>query len=135
MSRRKVDDSQSSRRSSRSSSSNSLPIDTRFGATSAALSGKGNNDYAKKQGDRLRAKLLVNNQQDPTLDTRNPLEKALNLPENQNFIFDIFEVLGRPQQGVYGAIDALQKGGDLKDAKEGWDKGIGQKLSGTSAAV
>lgn len=49
-------------------------------------------------------------------DTRNPLEKLLNLPEDQNFLFDIAEVLGRPQQALFGAIDAAQKGEDAGEA-------------------
>ena len=42
-------------------------------------------------------------------DTRNPLEKALNLKEDQNVLFDIFEVINRPQQALFGAINAAQK--------------------------
>lgn len=49
-------------------------------------------------------------------DSRNPLEKLLNLPEDQNFLFDIAEVLGRPQQALFGAIDAAQKGEDAGEA-------------------
>ena len=54
-------------------------------------------------------------------DTRNPLEKLLNLPEDQNFLFDIAEIIGRPQQALFGAIDAAQKG---KDAREAAWKGL-----------
>ena len=49
-------------------------------------------------------------------DTRNPLEKLLNLPEDQNFLFDIAEIIGRPQQAIFGAIDAAQKGEDAGEA-------------------
>lgn len=49
-------------------------------------------------------------------DTRNPLEKLLNLPEDQNFLFDIAEIIGRPQQALFGAIDAAQKGEDAGEA-------------------
>lgn len=57
---------------------------------------------------------------DDNLDKRNAVEKFLNLPEDQNFIFDIFEILGRPQQALFGAIDAAQKGEDVgKGALEG----------------
>lgn len=60
-------------------------------------------------------------------DTRNPLEKLLNLPEDQNFLFDIAEILGRPQQALFGAIDAAQKG---KDAGEAAWKGLtGEKYT------
>lgn len=57
---------------------------------------------------------------DSSTDSRNPLEKFLGLPEDQNFVFDIFELLGRPQQAVFGAIDAKQRGQDAsKAAMEG----------------
>ena len=53
-------------------------------------------------------------------DTRNPLEKLLNLKENQNVLFDIFELLNRPQQALFGAIDSAQKGKDVgKGALQG----------------
>lgn len=45
-------------------------------------------------------------------DSRNAVEKFLGLPENQNVVFDIFELLGRPQQALFGAINASQKGED-----------------------
>lgn len=51
-----------------------------------------------------------------TKDSRNALEKFLGLPENQNFIFDVFDVLGRPQQALFGAINAAQKGEDVGSA-------------------
>ena len=57
---------------------------------------------------------------DEATDKRNFIEKALNLKEDQNFIFDFFEILGRPQQALFGAIDAAQKGEDVgKGALEG----------------
>lgn len=49
-------------------------------------------------------------------DSRNALEKFLGLPENQNVVFDIFELLNRPQQAMFGAINAAQKGEDAGDA-------------------
>ena len=45
-------------------------------------------------------------------DSRNAVEKFLGLPENQNVVFDVFELLGRPQQALFGAINAAQKGED-----------------------
>ena len=39
-------------------------------------------------------------------DNRNFLERALGLPEDQNVVFDVFELLGRPQQAIFGAINA-----------------------------
>jgi transcriptional regulator with XRE-family HTH domain len=54
-------------------------------------------------------------------DTRNFIEKGLNLKEGQNAIFDIFEVLNRPQQALFGGIEASIEG---KDFLEGARKGI-----------
>lgn len=53
-------------------------------------------------------------------DKRNILEKALNLKQDQNFIFDIFELLNRPQQALFGGIENMQQGGEfLEGAKQG----------------
>ena len=49
-------------------------------------------------------------------DTRNALEKFLNLPEDQNFLFDIAEIIGRPQQALFGAINAAQNDEDVAEA-------------------
>lgn len=49
-------------------------------------------------------------------DSRNAVEKFLGLPENQNVVFDIFELLNRPQQALFGAINASQKGEDAGEA-------------------
>ncbi len=38
-------------------------------------------------------------------DSRNGLEKVLNLPEHQNVIFDILDVLGRPLHGIENVFD------------------------------
>jgi len=46
-------------------------------------------------------------------DTRNPLEKILNLTPDQNFIFDLFEIINRPQQALFGGIEAGVEGGDV----------------------
>lgn len=54
-------------------------------------------------------------------DTRNPVEKFFNVKEDQNFLFDIFEVLGRPQQALFGGIESVQQGGSfLEGAAENW---------------
>lgn len=54
-------------------------------------------------------------------DNRNWFEKLTNLPEGQNFLFDAFELLGRPQQALFGAIQGLQEGEDaLEYAKAGF---------------
>lgn len=60
-------------------------------------------------------------------DSRNALEKLLNLPEDQNFLFDIAEIIGRPQQALFGAIDAAQKGEDAGEAA--WKGLTGEKYT------
>lgn len=54
-------------------------------------------------------------------DNRNWLEKKLNLEQDQNALFDIFELIGRPQQALFGGIKAAQEGKNiLKGAKKGF---------------
>jgi len=49
-------------------------------------------------------------------DDRNIIEKALNLKQDQNILFDLFELLNRPQQAVFNAWKAGQEGGDTLGA-------------------
>jgi hypothetical protein len=58
-------------------------------------------------------------------DTRNFVEKALGLPDDQNILFDFFELLGRPQQALFGAIDAHYTGDDI--GKAAWEHFKGDK--------
>ena len=54
------------------------------------------------------------------IDKRNPIEKALNLKQDQNVLFDIFELLNRPQQALFGAVDNAINNKDVgKGALEG----------------
>ena len=53
-------------------------------------------------------------------DKRNWLEKALNLEEDQNILFDIFEIIDRPRNALFTAIDkAVQGESFLEGLKEG----------------
>jgi hypothetical protein len=59
------------------------------------------------------AKLRIQNSGWPVdEDKRNPLEKALNLPQKQNWLFDTLDVLNRPQQALFGGMDAILKTAD-----------------------
>lgn len=49
-------------------------------------------------------------------DPRGPVEKLLNLRPNQNVLFDIFEVINRPQQALFNAFKAGQEGGNIGEA-------------------
>ncbi len=50
---------------------------------------------------------------DPTIDDRNAIEKFLNLEKDQNFLFDIFEILERPQQAIFTGVKNAQEGGSF----------------------
>ena len=75
----------------------------------------------QKSINNLKAQLTVGGV-DPNeaLDKRNFIEKKLNLTPNQNAIFDIFEILNRPQQALFSGIESVQKGEDFSEgAKQG----------------
>ena len=75
----------------------------------------------QKSINNLKAQLTVGGV-DPNeaLDKRNFIEKKLNLTPNQNAIFDIFEILNRPQQALFGGIESVQNGEDFSEgAKQG----------------
>jgi hypothetical protein len=58
---------------------------------------------------------------DEVTDTRNALEKKLNLKEDQNVLFDIFELLNRPQNALFSGIANLQEGDSFMEGlKEGF---------------
>ena len=50
---------------------------------------------------------------DEATDKRNIIEKALNLPEDQNVLFDILDIINRPQQALFGAIDSAINNEDV----------------------
>lgn len=70
---------------------------------------------------------MVNQGIDPSqfTDKRNIIEKGLNLTPNQNVLFDIFEVINRPQQAIFGAIEEATSGGNAAE-------GFAQGLAGTA---
>lgn len=78
-------------------------------------------DYVKGQVGNYKNRLKnIGVDPEKAIDTRNPLEKALNLKKDQNVLFDIFEVLNRPQQALFGAIDNAINNKDIeKGALEG----------------
>lgn len=78
-------------------------------------------DYVKNQVGNYKTRLQnIGVDPEEAIDTRNPLEKALNLKKDQNVLFDIFEVLNRPQQALFGAVDNAINNKDVgKGALEG----------------
>ena len=84
---------------------------------SSKLSSKSTSATLQNQIDNYKTRLTASGV-DPTkaTDTRNPLEKMLNLRQDQNAIFDVFELINRPQQALFNTIDAAQTGKDKSDA-------------------
>ena len=80
-------------------------------------SGRDMRAQASNAAERLRAAGV---DPDELTDKRNFLEKKLNLKEDQNVLFDIFELLNRPQQALFGGIANMQEGGSFGEgAAEG----------------
>lgn len=67
---------------------------------------------AAKQLDNYQQRLENSGVEDTASDTRNWFEKITNLPENQFAVLDALELLGRPQQALFGALDAAIEGRD-----------------------
>lgn len=78
----------------------------RLGKTkSADLENKVNNIKARLEAGGVDPEAAV--------DDRNAIEKFLNLDQNQGFFGDVFEILGRPQQALFGGWKAAQEGGSF----------------------
>ena len=86
---------------------------TKSASNAAAQTTAGKQGKLQKQIDNLSTRMgAAGVDASKAKDSRNAVEKFLGLPENQNFVFDIFELLNRPQQALFGAINAAQKGED-----------------------
>lgn len=80
-----------------------------------------NNDLSSKIGNYEKRLSNIGVNTEEAKDTRNAVEKFFNVQQDQNVLFDIFEVLGRPQQALFGGIESVQQGGDFwEGAKENW---------------
>ena len=66
---------------------------------------------------------------DEALDKRNWFEKMTNLPQNQNVIFDLFELINRPQQAIFKGVSNLQTG------EGSFGEGLKEGISGKTAGV
>lgn len=88
---------------------------------SAAVDTKQNSiDSLTKQISNTSARLAaVGEDATKIADTRNPLEKILNLTPDQSFIFDIFELINRPQQALFGAVEEGASGGNVLEGAIG----------------
>lgn len=60
-----------------------------------------------------------------TTETRNPLEQILNLRPDQNFLLDVLELINRPQQALFGAMEAAATGQDV--GARAWEGFSGQR--------
>lgn len=91
--------------------------------TSSSSSSSGGN-YLKKSISNYQKRLeAAGIDPEKATDKRNPIEKALNLKKDQNVLFDIFEVLNRPQNALFTGIRNAQKGKDFF-------KGLAQGIKG-----
>ena len=80
------------------------------------------NSKLKKQVSNYKTRFQAARREDPT-DTRNALEKVLNLEKDQNVLFDIFEILDRPRNALFTAIDEAASGGNFLE-------GLGSGITG-----
>ena len=83
---------------------------------------KNNTDKIQNQVNNYKTRLenIGINPEEAT-DTRNALEKALNLEKDQNVLFDIFEILDRPRNALFTGINEAAEGGSfLEGLKEGF---------------
>ena len=93
-------------------------LNKKYGVKSSTSS-KSDKEKLKDQLSNYNTRLSSLGYEDVT-DTRNWFEKLLNLEQDQNVLFDIFEIIGRPQQALYGAVDsAMNDENVLEGALEG----------------
>lgn len=78
---------------------------------------------AQKQVDNYKTRIAATGKDPEELtDKRNIIEKALRLPENQNAIFDVLELLGRPSKALFSGANAVV------DNVQGGKRSIGQAM-------
>lgn len=71
------------------------------------------NDKLQSQISNYRTRLnSIGRSADSISDNRNWLEKLLNLEEDQNVLFDIFEIIDRPRNALFTAVDEAAQGGN-----------------------
>lgn len=79
-----------------------------------------NSESVQRQIDNARLRIQDSGYEAEDADKRNWLEKATNLPENQNWFFDTLELLGRPGQAVMNSIDKRDDGNVVSSAWKGF---------------
>ena len=70
------------------------------------------------------------NLKDSEIDNRGIVKKALNLDQDQGFLFDFLEVIDRPTRAIFGAIDSAVRGENLVEGA--WEGLSGQKKAYTT---
>lgn len=114
-----------------------------------------NNNYdtagLQRSADNARLRIEDAGYKTEDADSRNWFEKATNLPENQNFLFDTLELVSRPGQGVLNVIKNgpenipknFARGFAGKDrvrgseivANKGFDSGLEKAILGTGLEI
>lgn len=81
----------------------------------------------QKQVGNLKARIAASGiDPDEAIDKRNWFEKFTNLPQDQNMVFDFFDLLNRPQQALFKGVSNVQTG------EGSFGEGLVQGITGKS---
>ena len=95
-------------------------LNKKYGVSSKKSSALEGTDKVKKTVSNYQTRLKEAGIEDTVEDTRNPLEKALNLEKDQNVLFDILELINRPQNALLTGINNVLSGESFGEGlKEG----------------
>ena len=107
-------------------------LNKKYGVSNKKSSSLEGIDKVKKTVSNYQTRLKSAGIEDTVEDTRNPLEKALNLEKDQNVLFDILELINRPQNALLTGIDYAKSGDSfgegLKEGFFGNEKTTGKDL-------
>ena len=107
-------------------------LNKKYGVSNKKSSSLEGIDKVKKTVSNYQTRLKEAGIEDTVEDTRNPLEKALNLEKDQNVLFDILELINRPQNalltGINNALSGESFGEGLKEGITGETKTSGKDI-------
>ena len=95
-------------------------LNKKYGVSNKKSSSLEGIDKVKKTVSNYQTRLKEAGIEDTVEDNRNPLEKALNLEKDQNVLFDILELINRPQNALLTGINNALSGESFSEGlKEG----------------
>ena len=107
-------------------------LNKKYGVSNKKSSALEGTDKVKKTVSNYQTRLKSAGIEDTVEDTRNPLEKALNLEKDQNVLFDILELINRPQNalltGINNVLSGESFGEGLKEGITGETKTSGKDI-------